>query len=109
MSWIIEFYLKPNGESPVQKVLDKLDQRTKTKVTDAIKILSESGPYLKPPYMKKLIPNLYELRIKSQVAVRIFYSPKTNRYYLLHAFIKKSDKTPLKELKIAIDRMKEII
>lgn len=109
MNFIIEFYLKPNGESPVQKVLDKLDDRTQGKVADAIKILSESGPYLKPPYMKKLMSNLYELRIKSQVAVRIFYSPKTNRYYLLHAFIKKSEKTPSKELRIAIDRMKELI
>lgn len=109
MSWTIKFYLKPNGESPVQNFLDKLDLRSKTKVADAIKILSESGPFLKPPYMKKLVPNLYELRIKSQVAVRIFYSPKTNSYYLLHAFIKKSDKTPAKELRIAIDRMKELI
>lgn len=109
MSYSIKFYQNSNGRFPVQEFIHKLDKRTKGKVSDAIKILSESGPYLKPPYMKKLVPNLYELRIKSQIAIRIFYSPKTNRYYLLHAFIKKSDKTPLRELHIAIDRMKELI
>ncbi|MEI6690206.1 MAG: type II toxin-antitoxin system RelE/ParE family toxin [bacterium] len=30
-------------------------------------------------------------------------------FYLLHAFTKKSQKTPAKELKIALDRMKEVI
>ena len=109
MSYSIKFYQTNNGRFPVQEFIRKLDERTEAKVLDSIKILSESGPYLKPPYMKKLLPNLYELRIKSQVAIRIFYSPKTNRYYLLHAFIKKSDKTPTKELRIAIDRMKELI
>jgi phage-related protein len=41
--------------------------------------------------------------------VRVFYCPKTEVYYLLHAFIKKTQKTPEKELKIAIDRMKELL
>lgn len=109
MAWIIEFYKTSSGESPVQKFIDQLELKTQTKVADALAILNEVGPFLKPPYMKKLAPNLYELRIKSTVAVRIFYSPRTRRYYLLHAFVKKSTKTPLKELKIAIDRMKTLI
>jgi len=49
------------------------------------------------------------LRIKSTVAVRIFYSPITGIYYLLHAFGKKTQKTPDKEMKIALDRIKELI
>jgi phage-related protein len=75
----------------------------------SIKILAEAGPFLKQPYMKKLLPNLYELRIKSSVAIRIFYSPRTNTYFLLHAFIKKTQKTPIRELKIAVDRMKQLL
>jgi len=62
-----------------------------------------------PPYMKKLRQNLYELRVKSKVAVRVFYSPVTGIYYLLHAFVKKTQKTPEKELKIAIDRMRDLL
>ena len=43
------------------------------------------------------------------MAIRIFYTIANNEYYLLHAFKKKSQKTPAKELKVALDRMKEIV
>lgn len=109
MVYKIVFYQTSRGSYPVKEFIEKLDSRTKSKVTDAIKILQESGTLLKPPYMKKLMKSLFELRIKSKVAVRIFYSQHTQTYYLLHAFIKKSQKTPVKELRIAIDRMKELI
>jgi len=64
---------------------------------------------LKPPYIKKLQDKLYELRISGKVAIRILYTISNNEYYLLHAFKKKNQKTPSKELKIALDRMREII
>ncbi|KKQ32252.1 MAG: hypothetical protein US48_C0029G0001, partial [Candidatus Levybacteria bacterium GW2011_GWA2_37_36] len=66
-------------------------------------------PYLKPPYIKKVKNKLYELRISGKVAVRIFYTIKNGEYYLLHAFKKKSQKTPAKELKTALDRMGELV
>lgn len=109
MAWEVRHYISRRGQSPVQDFIESLDDRTQQKVLDSIAILRDSGPFLKPPYMKKLEVNLYELRVKSTVAVRIFYSPKTGIYYLLHAFVKKTQKTPDKELRVAIDRMKELI
>lgn len=109
MAWKIEYFQTTRGDYPVLVFLDTLDFHTNVKVKSAIELLEINGPFIKPPYMKKLLPNLYELRIKSKVAVRVFYSPKTNVYYLLHAFVKKTQKTPIKELKIAIDRMKQLI
>lgn len=61
---------------------------------------------MKPPDAKKIDRNLYELRIRGQDAVRIFYTKTVTGYFLLHAFKKKTQKIPKKELKIAIDRMK---
>ncbi|MBP9670553.1 type II toxin-antitoxin system RelE/ParE family toxin [Candidatus Woesebacteria bacterium] len=109
MTWKVEYYVNARGESPVKKLLLGQEPRVKAKVLDAIDILTKSGPFLKPPYMKKLLPNLYELRIKSTVAVRVFYSPITSIYYLVHAFVKKTQKTPERELKIALDRVRELI
>ena len=109
MTWRVEYYLNQRGESPVKNFLQEQDKRVKAKVLDAIDILIESGPFLKPPYMKKLDKDLYELRIKSTVAVRVFYSPITGVYYLLHAFVKKTQKTPDREMKVALDRIKELI
>ena len=54
---------------------------------------------------------LWELRIEfSSDIFRIFYFlPYKNKVILLHGIIKKKQKTPKKELDIAIDRMKEYL
>ena len=52
---------------------------------------------------------LFELRLKSQEGIgRVFYCTLVGRrIVMLHQFVKKSDKTPPKELAIARTRMKE--
>lgn len=109
MNWQIKHYQNARGNYPVLDFIRTLDKKTQSKSFKAIDMLEAYGPFIKSPHMKKLLPNLYELRIKSSVAIRIFYSPKQATYYILHAFKKKSQATPAKELKIAVDRMKELI
>ncbi|MEY4139988.1 MAG: hypothetical protein RLZZ371_2170 [Pseudomonadota bacterium] len=52
---------------------------------------------------------LFELRLKSHEGIgRVFYCTLVGRkIVMLHQFIKKTDKTPLKELSLARLRMKE--
>ena len=109
MKWNVEFFQTVRGECPVKKFIKEQDETTYSKILHSIIFLRDYGPYLKPPYTKKLQNKLYELRISGKVAVRIFYTIHNNEYYLLHAFKKKSQKTPSKEIRIALDRMKEII
>ena len=109
MTWKVVYYQTKSGRYPVKEFLFEQDQTTHTRIRHSISLLGQKGPFLKPPYMKKLQPSLYELRVKSQVSIRIFYSPKRNTYFLLHAFKKKTQKTPKHELRTAIDRVKEII
>ena len=86
-----------------------LDEATRAKVANSISLLTDYGPILRPPYIKKLQDKLYELRVSGKVAVRIFYTIVDGKYYLLHGFKKKTEKTPLKEIKTALDRMKMLI
>lgn len=109
MSWKVYFYQTKRKERPVEKFILEQNVSVQSRINQSIFLLKDRGPFLKPPYIKKLKGKLYELRIKGQIAIRIFYSPKNNAYYLLHAFKKKSQKTPLREIKIALDRTKEII
>jgi phage-related protein len=53
---------------------------------------------------------LFELRLKASEGLgRVFYCKVSGRkIVILHQFIKKSYKTPSKELEIALRRMKEI-
>jgi len=109
MAWKVLFFQTAKGDFPVKDFIKEQDKATYAKVLQSIKLLANNGPFLKPPYIKKLQDKLYELRISGKVAIRIFYTMVNNEYYLLHAFKKKSQKTPSQELKVALDRMIEIV
>lgn len=109
MTWKVYFFQTGRGDYLVKDFIDGLDKTTQTKVAKYIRLLINYGPYLKPPYIKKLQAKLYELRVTGKIAVRIFYTIFKGKYYLLHAFKKKSDKIPKSEFQIALDRLKEII
>lgn len=108
-TWNVRFYQTRRGDYPVDGFLSDQDNEISTKVFSYFSLLQNNGPFLKPPQIKKLQSNLYELRVKSKLNIRIFYTMFNNEYYILHVFKKKTQKIPIKELKIAIDRMKTII
>jgi phage-related protein len=73
-------------------------------------IMQEFGPNIGMPHTKTIGNGLFELRLKGKEGIaRIFYCTLINkRIYLLHSFIKKTEKTPLKDLQLAELRMKEV-
>ncbi len=68
------------------------------------------GPDLGMPHTRAMGKGLFELRLKSAEGIaRVFYCTiVAQRVVMLHQFIKKSDKTPRKELEIAQLRMREM-
>lgn len=68
------------------------------------------GPDLGMPHTRAMGNGLFELRLKAADGIaRIFYCTLVgHRIVMLHQFIKKSEKTPGRELDIARKRMKEI-
>jgi len=56
------------------------------------------------------IKGLYEIRsnISSRRIARVFFVRIGSQMVLLHGFVKKTQKTPDKELKLAVARMKEV-
>lgn len=109
MSWNVKFFVTARGRYPVKEFIEDQDEATYAKALHLIRLLGTNGPYLKPPYSKKVWDKVYELRITGKIAVRILYTVVHNAYYLLHAFKKKSQKMPERELQTAVDRRKEII
>jgi phage-related protein len=70
----------------------------------------EYGPNLGLPHTDSFGGGLFELRLKGVEGItRVFFCVMVEQeIIMLHSFIKKSQKTPVKELKIAKQRMKEI-
>ena len=68
------------------------------------------GPDLGMPHTRAMGGGLFELRLKAAEGIaRVFYCTVVERrIVVLHQFVKKSDKTPRKELEVARRRLKEI-
>jgi phage-related protein len=106
--WKVKFFKTGRGATPVLDFIENQDNRIKTKFGKLVRLLINNGPLLRPPQSKKIAKDLYELRSSGKDPLRIFYTSKDKIYYLIHIFKKKSQKTPPRELKTALDRIKEI-
>lgn len=73
--------------------------------------MKETGSNLGMPYTKAMGQGLFEMRVKGQEGIaRIFYCTQINQeIVILHSFIKKTQKTPQKDLEIARKRLKEVM
>lgn len=109
-TWRIEYYKNQRGDQVVRQFIDDLPLETRIKVRGTLKLLEEYGILIGAPHTKKITgTSLWELRTLGESSVRIFYIAKINRtFWLLHGFIKKSQKTPKSEIKTALKRLKEL-
>ena|SRR3989344_1120107 len=98
--------VKTNPETVL--FLDNLEIPSRNKIRYAVSLLKEYGHLIRAPHSKKISvhPSLFELRSSGNSPVRVFYSFHNGVFYLLHGYIKKSNKTPKKEISIAINRHK---
>jgi len=106
MVWNIYFFQTPRGEKVVKEFIKGLQGNTIGKVSQNIELLKIHGPFLGMPYSKMLAKGLYELRIRGREEIRIIYTFSGKNIHLLHAFKKQTQKTPVKEIRIAIGRRK---
>lgn len=62
------------------------------------------------PHTRSLRDGLFEVRAKGQDGIgRVIYCMQIGKkIVVLHCFVKKSAKTPIKEMQIALKRLKEI-
>lgn len=112
MDFKVVFYKDSNGGSPIEDFLLKLWKSNKELVTKARSGIEKlrNRFYHREPLSKYIEPSLWELRVKSRNDIlRIIYTfRKEQVIILLHAFVKKQQKTPLGELEQARRRLKEL-
>ncbi|MDA2936494.1 type II toxin-antitoxin system RelE/ParE family toxin [Patescibacteria group bacterium AH-259-L05] len=89
-----------NGKVPVFEYIQKLSVKEKAKVAVYIKLLRDYKGYLDEPYSRYIRKGIRELRADfSHNKHRIFYVLiEEKRIILLHAFLKKTAKTPKQEI-----------
>ena len=105
------FYKSLSGKEPVRDWLLKLDKQDRKAIGEDIATLEFCWPIGKPKCAPmKGQAGLYEVRssISSRRIARVLFMIVGNKMVLLHGFIKKTQKTPSKDLNLAIARQKEV-
>ena len=105
MSWRVTFY-----SSAVENEILALPAGIVARFIRYAERMEVFGPDLGMPHTRAMKNGLFELRLKAVEGIgRVFYCTLSgDRIVMLHQFVKKSQKTPPKELEIARRRMKEV-
>ena len=103
------FYALPSGREPVREWLKSLDRDDRKIVGEDIKDVEFSWP-IGMPLCRPLGRGLWEIRsdlMQGRIA-RLLFCVGHGRMVLLHALVKKTQKTPAAERDLAVKRMKDI-
>lgn len=98
-------------KSPVLEYIKDLGKKDRAKVSRYIEFLRLSEGYLDEPYSKHITDKIRELRVDfGKHRHRIFYFTFVKKtIVLLHAFLKKTSKTPIAEIKRAQEHYQNVI
>jgi len=106
MRWTVEFVSRLAEAEVAALPLDM--QAHFARLTDLFRDHGLSA--MREPYAKHLSGKLWELRLKGRdgIARSIYVTASGQRVVVLRTFVKKTEKTPARELEIAWARMKEL-
>ena len=104
------FYALPSGREPVREWLRDLSQDDRKIVGEDIKDVEFAWP-IGMPLCRSLGRGLWEVRssLTHGRIARVLFCEHRGMMILLHAFIKKTQKTPPADVGLALKRMKEIL
>ena len=107
----IKFYSTRRGDYLVKDFIQLMDKKSRAKIWSYIALLEKEGPNLPRPYADPVKGKIRELRIRIRAGnVRIFYFFFPERkIILLHAFKKKTQELPKKEIEQAKKNMEDFI
>lgn len=111
--WRYVYYKDASGKVPVREFIAAQEAKVREKIFADLERLVRENVRLGPPFARKLSGrDFWELRTKAPGGdiYRTFYFAFTGRkFVLLHAFHKKSQKTPLHDLELAERRMADYL
>ena len=104
----VVFYRSASGREPVKEWLSKLDSESRRIIGTDLRTVQYGWP-VGMPLVRSLGDGLWELRSTLRTGIaRIICLIADDKLVPLHGFIKKSRKTPRKELELAKQRAAEL-
>ncbi len=107
MQWTV-VYLNDAVRAEVERLLPEL----RAKFRRIVELMQSKGlEQVREPYVKHLEGRLWEMRLSGPrtIARVVYVTASGRRVVVLHAFVKKTEKTPQRALEIARARAKEVV
>ena len=107
MSWRVEVL-----DRPVERELDALAADVRQRFLRIVELIQKHGlAAMHEPHVKHLEGKLWEMRMKGKdgLARAIYVTATGERLVVVHAFVKKTQKTPARALATARARSKEVV
>lgn len=104
MNWKIDFY---HG---VDEQILAMPPKIQARMLKLLELMEKHGANLGPPHTESMGGGLFEIRAKAREGIGrgLFCYLQNKHIYVLHAFVKKSQKTPKADLALARQRQKEV-
>lgn len=102
MQWIVEF------TDEADKEIKELPAKLQAKFLHVAELIEDFGPHkLSEKHVKHLRGKLWEMRLRGQQGIvrAIYFAVKGRKLIVVRAFIKKTEKTPQREIELAEQRM----
>lgn len=108
MAYTSVYYRDDGGDEPVKDFIEDLNFKVQQKFfARDEQLLGSFGEKMPPPHTEQLEDGIYELKVDfSNLAYRFLYVLHGKTVVYLHAFQKKTDKVPRREIELALDRRK---
>ncbi len=106
MTWTVET-LNEN----VDKELESLPPEMLARFVHISRLLEEFGPmHVRESHIKHIREKLYEMRMRGKTGISraLYVTVKNERIVVVRVFVKKTQKTPEREIKLALKRAQEI-
>jgi len=105
MTWTVEIL------DEVRKELNALPRDMQAKFEHIVTLIREFGlERVHEPYIKHLDGRLWEMRMKGRdgISRALYVTVREKRVVVVRVFVKKTQKTPRREIELALTRAKEI-
>lgn len=104
MKWKVDLY------DGVEEVILDMPPKLSARMLKLLELIESHGANLGEPHTKSIGDGLFEIRAKAKEGVgrSLFCYLDGTNIVVLHAFVKKTQKTPKKDLDLAFERMKEV-
>lgn len=105
------FYETERGNSPVGNYVDEQDATTRALLLEKLGAFREEFPSVRTVSIKQLLGKVWEIRVHDARGRqhRLLYAVLGKDLVVLHAFVKKVQRTPREDIALAQHRLKEMM